>query len=84
MERPMVLETKETYMDPHGKVAFDLVAAAGALFNGDSQHYDQLVHRLQDAPNYGQNLELDGFVGLVRPEAGVVPCGPRLKLGSGQ
>jgi len=46
-------------MAPHSKAALDMVAAAGALFEGDAQRYNELLRRLQDARNYAENLELD-------------------------
>lgn len=46
-------------MAPHSKAALDIVAAAGALFKGDAQRYNELLRRLQDARNYAENLDLD-------------------------
>ena len=55
----MVLENREPDMAPHSKAALDIVAAAGALFKGDAQRYNELLCRLQDARNYAKNLDLD-------------------------
>jgi hypothetical protein len=55
----MVAVNREPDMAPHSKVALDIVAAAGALFKGDAQRFNELLCRLQDARNYAKNLDLD-------------------------